>query len=142
MALQKLRNMSESNNYLKIAKSKYLEVDQISRVAECEHEMATNFFDLDEYQDAIDTFLSARAIWDGVGNDWGSIRCDATRAVCLHMLDRHSDAKKLNLKILAEIEEIDTEKYQDLSYLVRARAADNALNDENFEEVLQILKVS
>ena len=142
VALQKQNNMEESIHYFNVAKSKYLEVKQISRVADCEHEIGSNLFELDKYEESIDTLLSARALWDGVGNDWGATRCDALRAVCLHMLDKHSEAKKLNLRILSAIEGMDADRYKDLSFLVRARAADNALNDEDFEEVLIILKES
>ena len=140
VALKKQKNFEESNYYLQIAKNKYLEAGIISRVAECEYEIGDNCFELDQFEEAIEKFLSAKALWDGVGNDWGVTKSDAIRAICLHNLDRNSEAKKLNLRILSEIEEIDQEKYQDMSYVVRARAADNALNDENYEEVLQILK--
>lgn len=142
IALKRQGNSQESNTYLETAKARYLEADRIGRVAECEQEIAENLFDLGQYEEAIERFLSARSMWDGVGNDWGATRCDATRAVCLHMLDKNLEAKRLNLRILSAIEDIPEERYQDMSYLVRARAADNALNDENYEEVLTILNES
>lgn len=140
VALQKEGKFEESNRYLEIGRKKYLEVNKIGRVAECEQEIGSNLFDLDLFEESIDKLLGARALWDGVGNDWGAIRCDATRAVALHMLDKFAEAKKLNLKILQDVEGVDSERYKDIGYLVRARAADNALNDNLFEEVLQILK--
>jgi hypothetical protein len=138
--LQREEKYEESNRYLETARVKYLEVQKVSRVADCEQEISRNLFDLDQHEESIQKNLSARSLWDGVGDDWQAIRCDALRAVSYHMLSRFHEALKLNNRIMGLLAGDADHRSMELEYLVRGRAADNALELEDYELVLRILK--
>ena len=139
VCLQKEEKFEESNEYLEFARTGYLEVAKVSKVADCEQEIGQNLFNLDLYEPAIQRLLNARSLWDGVGNDWQAMRCDATRAVAYHMQEKYSDAYKLNMKLLDFLELVDDDSYKEMGYLVRNRAADNALASDDFTRVLEVI---
>ena len=139
ICLQKEEKCEESNSYLETARLKYLEVQKVARVADCEQEISRNLFDLDMHEEAIQKLLSSRSLWDGVGNDWQAIRCDALRAVSYHMLSRYHEALKLNTRLMGLLEGETDNRSKEMEYLIRGRAADNALALEDFQSVLRIL---
>jgi tetratricopeptide (TPR) repeat protein len=139
ISLQKEGFFEESNQYLETAKTIYLRLSNMHSVADCEQEIGQNYMNLDQYEPCIERMLNARSLWDGVGNDWQAARCDAVRAVAHHMLDGYFEASKLNLRLLDFLDDVDDSSYQDLGYLVRARAADNYLALEDYERVLVTL---
>ena len=139
ICLQKEEKCEESNTYLETARLKYLEVQKVARVADCEQEISRNLFDLDMHEEAIQKLLSSRSLWDGVGNDWQAIRCDALRAVSYHMLGRYHEALKLNTRLMGLLEGESDNRSKELEYLVRGRAADNALAMEDYQSVLRII---
>ena len=139
ICLQKEAKCEESNTYLETARLKYLEVQKVARVADCEQEISRNLFDLDMHEEAIQKLLSSRSLWDGVGNDWQAIRCDALRAVSYHMLGRYHEALKLNTRLMGLLEGESDNRSKELEYLVRGRAADNALAMEDYQSVLRII---
>ena len=142
ICLQKEGKFVESNDYLETARLKYLEVQKVARVADCEQEISSNLFELNLHEDAIQKLLSARSLWDGVGNDWQAIRCDSLRAVSYHMLGRYHEALKLNNRLCGLLEHYSDNRSKELEYLIRGRAADNAVELEDFQLVLRILDES
>ena len=142
ICLQKELKCEESISYLETARLKYLEVQKVARVADCEQEISRNLFDLDRYEEAIQKLLSSRSLWDGVGNDWQAIRCDALRAVSYHMLGQYLEALKLNTRLMGLLWNESDNRSKELEYLVRGRAADNALALEDYQSVLRILAES
>ena len=139
ICLQKEEKCEESNSYLETARLKYLEVQKVARVADCEQEISRNLFDLDMHEEAIQKLLSSRSLWDGVGNDWQAIRCDALRAVSYHMLGRYHEALKLNTRLMGLLEGETDNRSKEMEYLIRGRAADNALALEDYQSVLRII---
>jgi len=137
--LKKLNLYTEAIEYFEAAKKKYLEIDDISEIPECEFGLGDSYQDMDEHEKAIQYFSQARALADANGNDNITIRADMLRAVSLHNLERYMDARNLNFRILQYLEAKQDNDFNDEIFLARTRAADNALQMENWADALEIL---
>ena len=84
--------------------------------------------------------MQASALADANGADWTAYEADWMRAIAFHNDDQFEAAKQLNLKLLATLEKKGDARSIENAYPVRARAADNALAQENWAEALSILE--
>jgi tetratricopeptide (TPR) repeat protein len=140
--LTKVDEYVDAIPYFEAAKNKYFEIDRISEIPECEYGIGSSYHHLGEHEKGIQFLTQARALADANGNDFYAIRSDMMRAVSLHTLERFEDAKVLNFKLLHTLENRKDHDYDDDAYLVRTRAADNALKLENWAEIIEILAKS
>ena len=133
-------NETESIPYYEVAIAKYSEIERFTDIPKCELGLGRAYLQLDEYANAIQHLVQASALADANGADWTAYEADWMRAIALHNDDQFEAAKQLNLKLLATLEKKGDARSIENAYPVRARAADNALAQENWAEALSILE--
>jgi tetratricopeptide (TPR) repeat protein len=133
-------NVTESIPYYEVAIAKYTEIDKFDEIPKCELGLGRAYEQLDDYVNAIQHLVQASALADAMGADWTAYDADGMRAIALHNDDQFEAAKQLNLKLLATLEKRGDTKSVETAYPVRARAAHNALCQENWTEALSILE--
>lgn len=133
-------NINESIPYYEVAITKYTEIDKFAEIPKCELGLGRAYEQLDDYVNAIQHLVQASALADAMGADWTAYDADGMRAIALHNDDQFEAAKQLNLKLLTTLEKKSDTKSIETAYPVRARAAHNALCQENWTETLSILE--
>ena len=133
-------NETESIPYYEVAIAKYSEIERFTDIPKCELGLGRAYLQLDEYANAIQHLVQASALADANGADWTAYEADWMRAIAFHNDDQFEAAKQLNLKLLATLEKKGDARSIENAYPVRARAADNALAQENWAEALSILE--
>lgn len=133
---------AESIPYYEVARAKYIEIKKFSEVPSCELGLGRAYLELDDYENAIQHLVQASALADANGADATAHEADWMRAIALHNDHQYEAAKTLNLKLLRTLEKNPDAGALEDAYPVRARAADNALAQENWVEALDILENS
>ncbi|MEI6623053.1 MAG: hypothetical protein WCP28_14210 [Actinomycetes bacterium] len=109
------------------ARARHTDVAEMLGAARCDRVRGDALFELDRADEAIAVFTQARVLFDANGHDLDSLRCDADRAVVLHMVGRFADAATLNARLVAAYHNMTHNGVSvDLSWSV-ARLADNYL---------------
>ena len=130
----------ESIEYYNLAKTKFKECEKFEEIAACEFGIAQCQDELENFDEAIKSFLQARALADVNGKDELAINAEVSRAISLHRSERYEEARALNLRILNELEQSQNPENFDTAHRVRVRAADNALELKEWHNVLEILR--
>jgi tetratricopeptide (TPR) repeat protein len=133
-------NETESIPYYEVAIARYSEIEKFTEIPKCELGLGRAYLQLDDYANAIQHLVQASALADANGAEWTAYEADWMRAIALHNDEQFEAAKQLNLKLLATLEKKGDTKSIENAYPVRARAADNALAQENWAEALSILE--
>jgi tetratricopeptide (TPR) repeat protein len=133
-------NETESIPYYEVAIARYSEIEKFAEIPKCELGLGRAYLQLDDYANAIQHLVQASALADANGAEWTAYEADSMRAIALHNDEQFEAAKQLNLKLLATLEKKGDTKSIENAYPVRARAADNALAQENWAEALSILE--
>jgi len=137
--LYKTDEVEEAIEYYEQAKARYKECEKFDEIAACEYGIGKCQDYLGKFDEAIKSFLQARALADVNGKDFLSVDSDVARAITLHRSKRFDEARDLNLRILNELEaELDPD-YFDTAHRVRVRAADNSLELNDWDAVINIL---
>ena len=133
-------NVTESIPYYEVAIAKYTEIEKFAEIPKCELGLGRAYEQLEDYVNAVQHLLQASALADANGADWTTYEADWTRAIALHNDKQYEAAKQLNLKLLATLDKKGDLRFIENAYPVRARAAHNALTQENWTEALSILE--
>jgi tetratricopeptide (TPR) repeat protein len=133
-------NVAESIPYYEVAIAKYSDIEKFVEIPKCELGLGRAYEQLKDFANAIQHLVQASALADANGADWTAFEANCARAIALHNDDQFEAAKQLNLKLLSTLDKKGDASSIENAYPVRARAAHNALLQENWTEALSILE--
>jgi tetratricopeptide (TPR) repeat protein len=131
--------IDEAMEYYEQAKLNYKECEKFDEIAACEYGIGKCQDTLGKFDEAMKSFLQARALADVNGKDELSVDAEVARAISLHRSRRYEDARLLNLRILSGLESNLSSDNNDTAHRVRVRAADNSLALNEWENAIYLL---